>query len=236
MLVREYLEFAGRVRGMSGAEVEKRLPTVIEVTHLGEVTSQVIGTLSHGYRQRVGVAQAIMHQPKLLILDEPTRGLDPVQIVEMRNMIRDLKDAHTVLISSHILTEISETCDRILVLGAGEIIASGTEKSLLENIEPAAGTTWRVQVAIVANGGGDPYRDPGLRSIMTGLAGVTEVADAGKEGDAACFDVTAERDIRAELCRALVEAGHGVVRLGGSERKLENIFLKLVQGGDRARN
>jgi ABC-2 type transport system ATP-binding protein len=236
MVVREYLEFAGRVRGMSGAEVEKRLPTVIEVTHVGEVTSQVIGTLSHGYRQRVGVAQAIMHQPKLLILDEPTRGLDPVQIVEMRNMIRDLKEAHTVLISSHILTEISETCDRILVLGAGEIIASGTEKSLLENIEPAAGSTWRVQVAIVAKGGGDPYRDPGLRSLMGGLAGVTEVSEAGREGEAASFEVTAERDVRAELCRALVEAGHGVVRLGGSERKLENIFLKLVQGGDRARN
>ncbi|HLU65631.1 MAG TPA: hypothetical protein VKZ63_05120, partial [Kofleriaceae bacterium] len=176
------------------------------------------------------------HEPKLLILDEPTRGLDPVQIVEMRNMIRDLKESHTVLISSHILTEISETCDRILVLGSGEIIASGTEETLLKNIEPGSGSSWRVQVSIVPKTDGDPYRDPGLRALLDGIAGVTEVAEAGKDGDAASFEVTAERDIRAELCRAIVEAGHGVVRLGGSERKLENIFLKLVQGGDRARN
>jgi ABC-2 type transport system ATP-binding protein len=236
MLVREYLEFSGRLRGMSAQAVQKRIPTVLEVTHLTEVKNQVISTLSHGFRQRVGVAQAIMHEPKLLILDEPTRGLDPVQIVEMRNMVRNLKEAHTVLISSHILTEISETCDRILVLGAGEIIASGSEETLLGNLDPAAGSSWKVQVSILPTGGGDPYRDPGLRSLMQGLAGVTEVSDAGKEGEAACFDVTADRDVRAELCRTLVEAGHGVVRLGGSERKLENIFLKLVQGGDRARN
>jgi ABC-2 type transport system ATP-binding protein len=237
MLVREYLEFSGRIRGMTAAAVKKRMPEVLELTHLREVENQVISTLSHGFRQRVGVAQAIIHDPKLLILDEPTRGLDPVQIVEMRNMIQNLKEKHTVLISSHILTEISETCDRILVLGEGAIIASGTEESLLKNIEPAAGSTWKVSLAVVPKQGGDPYRDGGMKSLLSGLGGVTAVEDTGKEDDAMSFEVTAERDVRAELCRSLVEAGHGVVRLGGSERKLENIFLKLVQGGgDRARN
>ena len=221
---------------MTAAAVKKRMPAVLELTHLVEVDRQVISTLSHGYRQRVGVAQAVIHDPKLLILDEPTRGLDPVQIVEMRNMIQNLKEKHTVLISSHILTEISETCDRILVLGEGEIIASGTEETLLKNIEPAGGTTWKVSLAVVPKTE-DPYRDGGMKALLSGLSGVTEVEDTGKEDDAMSFEVTADRDVRAELCRKLVEGGHGVVRLGGSERKLENIFLKLVQGGgDRARN
>jgi ABC-2 type transport system ATP-binding protein len=230
MLVREYLEFAGRVRGMDRTAVQKRIPGVLEVTHLTDVAGQVISTLSHGYRQRVGVAQAIIHQPKLLILDEPTRGLDPVQIVEMRNMIVNLKEKHTVLISSHILTEISETCDRILVLGQGEIIASGTEETLLKNIEPTATTTWRVNLAVLPKG------DAPVKTLLEGVAGVTEVDAESDEDGAKAFEVTADRDVRAELCRALVEAGHDVVRLGGSERKLDNIYLKLVQGGDRGRN
>ena len=105
------------------------MPEVLEITDLTDVAERpIIGTLSHGYRQRVGVAQAIIHQPKFLILDEPTRGLDPVQIVEMRNLIHDLKQNHTVLISSHILTEISQTCDRLLVLGKGEMLGAGSEQ------------------------------------------------------------------------------------------------------------
>jgi ABC-2 type transport system ATP-binding protein len=237
MQVTEYLQFAGRVRGMSGSELAKRLPEVIDETDLGSVQHDMIYTLSHGFRQRVGVAQAIVHEPKLLILDEPTRGLDPVQIVEMRNLVRKLKKAHTVLISSHILTEISETCDRILMLGDGEIIASGTEESLLAKVEPTAGpAAWRIALSVVPKSDGDPYREPVVKNLLSGLSGVTEVVETGKEDNALSFEVVADRDVRAELCRALVEAGHGVVRLGGSARKLENIFLKLVQGGDRARN
>src|SRR5689334_9137483 len=130
MTVGDYLKFAGELRNMSPTEVKKRLPEVLEITDLTEVAGDPIGTLSHGYRQRVGVAQAIIHQPKFLILDEPTRGLDPVQIVEMRNLIHDLKQSHTVLISSHILTEISQTCDRLLVLGKGKVLGAGTEADL----------------------------------------------------------------------------------------------------------
>src|SRR5690349_12043679 len=134
MIVTDYLRFAGELRGMSSAEVKKRMPRVLEITDLGETAGDPISTLSHGYRQRVGVAQAIIHDPKFLILDEPTRGLDPVQIVEMRAMIKDLKERHTILISSHILPEISQTCDRLLVLGRGEIVRSGTEEELTHNV------------------------------------------------------------------------------------------------------
>jgi ABC-2 type transport system ATP-binding protein len=232
---REFVQMMGSLRGVN--DLERAVDKAIALVDLADAQHRPMDTYSRGMRQRMRLAATLVHDPKLLILDEPTRGLDPVQIVEMRNMIQNLKEKHTVLISSHILTEISETCDRILVLGEGEIIASGTEESLLKNIEPAGGTTWKVSIAVVPKPGGDPYRDGGMKALLGGLTGVTEVEDTGKEDDALSFEVTAERDVRSELCRKLVEAGHGVVRLGGSERKLENIFLKLVQGGgDRARN
>src|SRR6185503_11917306 len=130
MSVADYLRFSGELRGMSKHAVKKRMPDVLEITDLTDVASDLIGTLSHGFRQRVGVAQAIVHQPKFLILDEPTRGLDPVQIVEMRNLIHDLKQNHTFLISGPILTEISQTCDRLLVLGKGALLGAGSEAEL----------------------------------------------------------------------------------------------------------
>ena len=118
---------------MSRAEVKRRLPRGPRDHRSRRGRGRPIGTLSHGFRQRVGVAQAIIHQPKFLILDEPTRGLDPVQIVEMRNLIHDLKQNHTVLISSHILTEISQTCDRLLVLGEASCSARAASSELVAN-------------------------------------------------------------------------------------------------------
>ncbi len=126
MSVADYLRFAGELRGMSAKRRSRSgCGEVLEITDLNDVANDLIDTLSHGFRQRVGLAQAIIHNPKFLILDEPTRGLDPVQIVEMRNLIHDLKQNHTVLISSHILTEISQTCDRLLVLGKGKLLGRG---------------------------------------------------------------------------------------------------------------
>jgi ABC-2 type transport system ATP-binding protein len=143
MRVHEYLTFAGEIRGMSKEAVRKRMDGVLSLTDLHEVENEPIGTLSHGFRQRVGVAQAIIHGPKFLILDEPTRGLDPVQIVEMRKLIHDLKEKHTVLISSHILTEISQTCDRLLVLGRGRVLGVGSEHELAgKESEIRAVTVW----------------------------------------------------------------------------------------------
>jgi ABC-2 type transport system ATP-binding protein len=234
MTVSDFLDFAGRLRGMSGGEVGKRMPTVLELTDLGDVAGDMIGTLSHGYRQRVGVAQAIIHEPRLLILDEPTRGLDPVQIVEMRSLLRNLKQNHTVLISSHILTEISETCDRILVLGQGEIIASGTEAELSRELT----STGRTEVIVRARGAVAPAE------LIGKIDGVSGCKQLGEEDGALLLEVASAADVRAEVCRALVEGGHDVLKLARAERELENIFLKLVQGsgrstdagGDRAKN
>ena len=137
MTVGRYLKFAAELRGMPSSESGKAVTEAEEKTATREVHDQPIFSLSHGYRQRVGVAQALVHRPKLLILDEPTSGLDPVQIVEMRNLIHDLKQNHTVLISSHILTEISQTCDRLLILGRGKILGVGSEHDLAAPRRPA---------------------------------------------------------------------------------------------------
>ncbi|MCU0694809.1 MAG: ABC transporter ATP-binding protein, partial [Polyangiaceae bacterium] len=130
MTVREYLRFAARLRAMPMQGLDKRIQEVIETTDLKGWTDERIETLSHGYRQRVGIAQAIVHRPALLLLDEPISGLDPVQIAEMRALIRSLRGEHTTLLSSHILSEISQTCDRLLVIRDGMIVASGTEEEL----------------------------------------------------------------------------------------------------------
>ena len=226
MIVADYLLFAGELRGMSKKELDKRLPEVLEITDLGDVEGDVISTLSHGYRQRVGVAQAIIHQPKFLILDEPTRGLDPVQIVEMRNLIHDLKQNHTVLISSHILTEISQTCDRLLVLGHGKIIGAGSEQDLATSESEIR----QITVTIRPPGGEDPRK--GIRSVLAAVDGVTSVADPYEQGGGLSFALSTTKDCRAEVSRAVVEAKLDLIKLDYARSELENTFIRLVGGAD----
>jgi ABC-2 type transport system ATP-binding protein len=229
MSVTDYLRFAGELRGMRRPDLAKRLPDVLALTDLHDVRHQVIATLSHGYRQRVGVAQAIIHNPKLLILDEPTRGLDPVQIVEMRNLIHDLKQSHTVLISSHILTEISQTCDRLLVLGRGEILGAGTEAELGAH----EGEIRQVSVNVRATG------DATGKTIADALAkvdGVTAVAEPLEQGGGLLFTLSCGRDVRADVSRAVVGAGWDLIKLDYSRSELENTFIRLVGGSSDASN
>ena len=232
MLVTDYLHFAGQLRGMSKSEVRERMPKVLDLTDLNDVDHEIIGELSHGFRQRVGVAQAIIHNPTLLILDEPTRGLDPVQIVEMRNLVHELKEDHTVLISSHILTEISQTCDRFLVLGEGRILSSGrvqSENALEVMVRPAEGTGGDARAK---DGACDP-----VGKILAALDGVTEVSESDAPKDKARrYRVTFTRDVRADLARAVVEAGHELIKLDQARNELEQKFLELVEGGISAGN
>jgi len=229
MIVTDYLRFSGELRGMTKAEVKKRLPEVLEITDLADVAGDQISTLSHGYRQRVGVAQAIVHDPKFLILDEPTRGLDPVQIVEMRNLIHDLKQNHTVLISSHILPEISQTCDRLLVLGHGKILRTGSEQDL------ATTETEIRQVTVVVRppAGDDPRKQ--IRTVLTAVDGVKSVADPYDHGGGLAFALETTKDCRAEVGRAVVTAKLDLLKLDYARSELENIFIRLV-GGDDAPN
>ncbi|HEY0478328.1 MAG TPA: ABC transporter ATP-binding protein [Kofleriaceae bacterium] len=226
MVVTDYLRFAGELRGMSKAEVKRRLPEVLEITDLDDVANDQISTLSHGYRQRVGVAQAIVHDPKFLILDEPTRGLDPVQIVEMRKLIHDLKQNHTVLISSHILTEISQTCDRLLVLGRGKILGAGSEQDL------ASSETDIRQVTVIVRppSGDDPKGQ--IRTVLAAVDGVKAVAEPYEAGGGLAFALETAKDCRAEVGRAVVTARFDLLKLDYARSELENTFIRLVGGND----
>ena len=225
MTVRDYLTFVGRLKGMTADAVAKRMPAVEESTRITEVRDMPARHLSQGYRQRVGVAQAIIHEPDLLILDEPTHDLDPVQIMEMRTMIGALKDSHTILISSHILPEISQTCDRLVILDDGQIVASGTESEL----EGRLSASRRISVTVRAA----EARAAAVRSVIEQVAGVLSVerASAAEEPGTATFHVDGESDLRAPVCRAVVEAGHDVVAVTREQRQLERVFVALVGGG-----
>lgn len=245
MTVGDYLAFAGRIKGMSREAVARRVPEVEEYARVAEVHGVLARHLSQGYRQRVGVAQAIIHDPELLILDEPTHDLDPVQIREMRGMIRELKDSHTILISSHILPEISETCDRLLVLDDGEIVASGTEAELGEGLLRSRRLAVTVRAATVQAAAGEPPQAPGEpaqapadpETVIAAVPGVSRVELAAPtrrrpEAQAVMYHVEGDADLRAAVCRALVEAGHDVVALARAERELERVFVGLVGGAD----
>ena len=218
MTVRDFLRFVGGLRGMSQSTIEARLPDVLSKTNLDDVADRVIAELSHGYRKRVGIAQAIVHQPKLVILDEPISGLDPVQIVEMRAVIRSLKSESTVLVSSHILSEISQTCDRILVLNQGRLVAQGTESELAGRFHIGGSVDFVLR--------GDLEK---IRLLLEGQDGVKKVIDLGSDGDAVRFRVSMAEDIREDLVGALVGTGGGIRGVSDAHEELEGIFLDLTQ-------
>ena len=233
MTVREYLGYAARLRNVPKGDVKRRVADVEDLTELGQVGGQLIGSLSHGFKQRVGIAQAIVHGPELVVLDEPISGLDPVQIMEMRQLVRGLRGAHTVVVSSHILTEISETCDRILVIDDGKIAWSGTEAELSATQKEGM----RIALTLHAGGGSSQATADRARAALSGLAGVRDIevlepAEAG-EGIASLL-VAITSDVREEVGRCLVQAGLGILELS-REKELESMFLQLLgEGAEQA--
>lgn len=235
MTVEDFLLFAGQLRGLTRDQARRRLREVLELTDLVDVREQVIGTLSHGYRQRVGIAQAVIHDPPVLILDEPIKGLDPVQIVEIREMIRGLRGKHTILLSSHILPEISQTCDRLLMIKAGEIVAQGTEDELTQSL------TQGIRLQVLVRGDAKKARD-----LVAGLEGVRECAEQQESAvhralphpaGTTFLRVVALDDVRERVAKALIDGGFGLLQLTPSEQELEQAFVKLSGGrrGDVAK-
>jgi ABC-2 type transport system ATP-binding protein len=219
MTVGGYLEFVARLRGVSASNARSHVIDAEKKTTLEAMDEQPISSLSHGYRQRVGVAQALVHKPKLLILDEPTGGLDPVQIVEMRNLIKALKGEHTVLVSSHILSEISQVCDRLLVIQGGEIVAQGTEDQLAKNL----GGGGAVEIEVRGSS------QQALEALQR-VPGVTAATLQRLEGELGFLRVDAPPDLRPALVKALVAANIDVLRIDKAQGRLENIFMKLTGG------
>jgi ABC-2 type transport system ATP-binding protein len=230
MTVNEYLAYAARLRRVPPADVEKKVANAEELTELGDVRHQLIGTLSHGYRQRLGIAQAIVHEPEFVVLDEPIAGLDPVQIVEMRELVRGLAGERTVVVSSHILHEISETCDRILVIQEGAIRWSGTEADLGAQLEKGM----RIRLTVRVAGSTSAAASERVTGIVRAVPGVrfAEPDDPSEAGDGiATCEVMADSDVRDAMCKALVGAGLGLLEVSRL-RDLETTFRALVGDDD----
>lgn len=220
MTVGEYLAYVARLRGVPKRDTAARVTEAEEKTGLRDVDGEVIGTLSHGYRQRVGLAQALVHRPALLILDEPASGLDPKQIVEMRALIRGLKGEHTVLVSSHILPEISQTCDRLLVIQSGELVAQGTEEELAQRF--GGGGFIEVEVR------GDRAK------ALEALQAVGPVTLLHEAGGVLGLRVDTSPELRPRVAAAVVGAGLELLRLDRGEGRLESVFLRLTHGKEAA--
>jgi ABC-2 type transport system ATP-binding protein len=218
MTVGRYLAFVAQLRGVPAAETERAVIEAEEKTATREKHDALISSLSHGYRQRVGVAQALVHRPQLLILDEPTSGLDPQQIAEMRKLVRGLRGAHTVLLSSHILSEISQTCDRLLVIQNGRIIAQGSEGDLANKM--GAGGTIELEVAAF------PDR---VLHVVRSIEGVADATILRDDGGVTALSLRAAPELRPRIARALVENGVDLLRIDRGATKLESIFLQLTK-------
>ncbi len=219
MSVRDYLDFCARIKRVAPKEHKSRVDEAIEKCRVTDVERTLIGKLSKGYRQRVGLAQAILHNPDVLILDEPTAGLDPKQIIETRELIRGLAGTHTVVLSTHILPEVSMTCGRVLIINRGRVVAEDTPQNLTRRLRGAG--VLRVEAL------GD---EAALLAAAQAVPGVLSVHARGIHDGAVTFDVESEsgRDVRADLARTLIEEGFSLLGLQQLGMSLEEIFLQLT--------
>ena len=220
MTVQEYLDFVAELKGVKRAQRKQQVLAAAHRTGLEEVLPRVIRSLSKGYRQRVGIAQALLGSPQLIILDEPTVGLDPAQVIEIRNLIHDLGETHTVILSSHILSEVQTICDRVLIIAHGKVAAQGTPEEL------AAQLAARGMIAATALGTKEQ-----ILAAAAKVEGLTDLRVTAEKGDEVSFTATstAGADLRAALSKALAEAGCPVVSLTSDTMSLEDIFLQITE-------
>ncbi len=224
MRVGEYLTFVGRLKGLSGAELRTRVGYSCERCSVADVRNKIIGKLSKGYRQRVGLAQSIIHNPDVLILDEPTAGLDPKQINETRDLIKSLAGDHTIILSTHILPEVSQTCEQVIIINKGKIVATDSVSNLQNRAR--SGESVLVEVA-GRNGSLDPAAVQHKLEQVAGVSRVISKADGQKR---VIFEVEGSKDrsIRGEIARAVVESGWDLNELRAAAISLEEIFLQLT--------
>jgi len=219
MSVIEYLAFVASIKGVPAAGRTQRIHAVMERTRIADVANRLCSRLSKGYRQRVGLAQAIIHNPDVLILDEPTAGLDPKQIIETRALIKELAGDHTIILSTHILPEVSQTCQRVVIINKGRVVAIDTPDALTARLRGSETMYLQVDAS-----GADAV------SALTRVPGVRRVAEADRQGARVGYEVESEtgHDVRRELARAVVASGWGLLELRPMRMSLEDIFLSLT--------
>ena len=220
----EYLRFVGKLKGLRGPELQKRVDYVSERCAVTDVKNKLLGKLSKGYRQRVGLAQAIIHNPDVLILDEPTAGLDPKQINETRDLIKDLAGEHTIILSTHILPEVEQTCEQVVIINKGKLVATDSVK----NLESRARGAESVIVEIAGRNGN---MDASVaQHKLEQVPGVSKVLSKGQKDNRVAFEVESQkgRMIRGDLARAVVESGWDLNELRPAAMSLEEIFLQLT--------
>jgi ABC-2 type transport system ATP-binding protein len=219
MSVESYLSFAAEVKGVDGAKKASRVDAVMESCALEGVKKRLIGRLSKGYRQRVGLAQALIHEPEVLVLDEPTEGLDPKQIIEVRELIKGMRGKRTVILSSHILPEVSQTCQRVVIINNGRIVATDTPERLQARVLGAH------ELQVTVRGGADD-----VAALLRGIPGVVDAKMKGVGDGASTWIVTSDldHDVREAVSAGVIGKGWGLLELAPVGMSLEQIFLKLT--------
>src|SRR6202034_3656523 len=222
----EYLRFVGRLKGLAGAELEKRVAFVLDRCAIGDVRNKLLGKLSKGYRQRVGLAQAIIHNPDVLILDEPTSGLDPKQITETRELIKRLGGDHTIILSTHILPEVEQTCEQVLIINKGKLVATDSVHNLQNRARGAEAAMLEVE------GRHGALDAQPVQHRLEPVNGVSRVLLKDTRENRSVFEVESLKDrfIRGDLARAIVESGWNLNELRASAMSLEEVFLQLTGG------
>ncbi len=231
MEVAEYLEFVGKLKGLRSAELRQRVDYVLERCAIGDVRKKLLGKLSKGYRQRVGLAQAIIHDPDVLILDEPTAGLDPKQINETRDLIKSLAGNHTIILSTHILPEVEQTCEQVIIINKGKLVAIDS----VQNLQSRARGAESVLVEVASrNGSLDPAS---VQQRLERVPAVGRVVVRNTRANRSTFEIeTRGKDgfVRGDLARAIVESGWDLNELRPAAMSLEEVFLQLTKSEEPA--
>src|SRR5437762_2590174 len=224
MEVQDYLTFVGRLKGLSSSDLAKRVLDVCERCAILDVKNKLIGKLSKGYRQRVGLAQAILHNPDVLILDEPTSGLDPKQIIETRELIRSLAGDHTIILSTHILSEVEHSRDRVIITNLRKLVATDT----VQNLQSRARGAESVLVEVAGRNGN--LNSASVQHRLEQIAGVSRVSLKESRDSRNIFEIESQKNfVRGDLARAVVESGWDLNELRSAAMSLEQIFLQLTR-------
>jgi ABC-2 type transport system ATP-binding protein len=217
MSVTDYLDFVAKLKGIDKTKRKSEVDSVVEKAALGDVQTRIIGKLSKGYKQRVGLAQCLLNNPKIVILDEPTVGLDPKQIIEIRELIKNLRGEHTVILSSHILPEIEQTCERVVIINDGRVVAEDTPENLMLRLKGGERTQLMVE-----------GKESDVKKALKSIKEIKSLETSAGEKGIINVVVESEKDIRKMLAKNIVTEGLGLLELSTDRFTLEDIFLHLT--------